>query len=181
MRFRRKGFVLTQEKLSRIRLKAGDGAKGVHVRKVAELMPGEFGIPDHPSMIRAAHEIVEQRRGQVAHPPMKIVVGSQSAIKIQAVQDALAERAIDGEVVGVKAASNAPEQPLNDEGILGARNRVADAKQLDSTGDVYLAIENFVREQDGRFLDIGVVVASTRDGREQVSYSDGVGVPSKRR
>src|SRR5258707_11102823 len=102
---------------------------------------------------------------------MKIVVGSQSAIKIKAVRDALSELGIDAEVVGVKAASNVPEQPLNDEGIKGARNRVVHARQLDLTGDVYLAIENFIYEEKGRLLDIAVVVASTRDGREQVSYS----------
>jgi hypothetical protein len=53
------GFLVqTPEDLSRIPLKAGDDAKEVHVRKVAELMPSQFGIADHLSMIGAGQEIV---------------------------------------------------------------------------------------------------------------------------
>ena len=56
------GFLVkTQENLSRIPLKAGDDAKGVDVSRVAELVPSQFGIADHLRMVRAGHEIVEQR------------------------------------------------------------------------------------------------------------------------
>lgn len=49
------GFcVLTQEDLSQISLKAGDDAAGVHVAKISELAPDQFGIPDHLLMIQAA-------------------------------------------------------------------------------------------------------------------------------
>jgi hypothetical protein len=52
------GFLVkTQENLSRIPLKAGDDAKGVHVSKVAELVPSQFGIADDLPMIRAGQEI----------------------------------------------------------------------------------------------------------------------------
>jgi ADP-ribose pyrophosphatase YjhB (NUDIX family) len=56
------GFLVkTQENLSRIPLKAGDDAKGVHVSKVAELMPSQFGIADHLPMIRAGQEIARRQ------------------------------------------------------------------------------------------------------------------------
>jgi len=52
------GFsVMTQEDLSKIPLKAGDdadAAAGVHVDKISELKPEQFGIADHLPMIRAA-------------------------------------------------------------------------------------------------------------------------------
>jgi inosine/xanthosine triphosphatase len=108
---------------------------------------------------------------------MRIVVGSQSAIKIDAVQDAFAAIGVDAEVVGVRAHSGAPEQPLNDETIQGARNRTAHAKELDPNGDLYVAIQNGIFEEQGRFIDKAVVVCATKHVRDQVSYSDGVEFP----
>ena len=56
------GFLVkTHENLSRIPLKAGDDAKGVHVSKVAELVPNQFGIADHLPMIRAGQEIARRQ------------------------------------------------------------------------------------------------------------------------
>jgi ADP-ribose pyrophosphatase YjhB (NUDIX family) len=56
------GFLVqTGQDLSRTHLKAGDDAKVVHVSKVAELVPRQFGIADHLPMIRAAQEIARQQ------------------------------------------------------------------------------------------------------------------------
>jgi len=49
------GFcAVTTEDLSKIPLKAGDDATKVHVLKIVDLVPGQFGILDHLPMIKAA-------------------------------------------------------------------------------------------------------------------------------
>ncbi len=95
---------------------------------------------------------------------MKIIVGSQSQVKIDAVNNALKKLGIDAEVVGVKAKSDVAEQPIDDETLQGARNRAQHARQLVADGDLYLAIENGVYTEGDRFVDKAVVMAIAKDG-----------------
>jgi len=104
---------------------------------------------------------------------MKIVVGSQSAVKLDAVKNALVNRK-NIEVVGVKANSGAPEQPIGDETLLGARNRAADARKLAPDADLYIAIENGIFLENGHWIDKAVVLAVTKDRHEHIEYSKGV-------
>jgi hypothetical protein len=46
--------VKTTQDLSRVSLKAGDGAKGVLVATISSVTPDEFGVADHLAMIQAA-------------------------------------------------------------------------------------------------------------------------------
>ena len=108
---------------------------------------------------------------------MKIVVGSQSQVKLDAVKSALAELGLEVEVVGVKAKSYVSEQPIDDETITGARNRAAHAKELCADGDLYISIENGVfAEAGGRYLDRAVVLSIARDGSEAIAISDGMAI-----
>ena len=55
---------------------------------------------------------------------MKVLVGSQNPVKIQAVREAFA-RYFDGiEVLGLKVDPRVPSQPVNDDTFIGAKNRV---------------------------------------------------------
>lgn len=108
---------------------------------------------------------------------MKIIVGSQSQVKIEAVRGALKKRGIQAEVVGVKAKSNVAEQPMDDETLHGARNRAEHARTLVADGDLYLAIENGIFTEGERFFDKAVVLAMAKDGTETWAFSDGVEFP----
>ncbi|MGB7729128.1 MAG: NUDIX hydrolase [Candidatus Acidiferrum sp.] len=52
--------VKTTRDLSRVSLKAGDDAEGVHVAKIYSLTPDQFGIADHLPMILAAQSAADK-------------------------------------------------------------------------------------------------------------------------
>ena len=108
---------------------------------------------------------------------MKIIVGSQSQVKLDAVNGALKMLGIEAEVVGVKAKSNVAEQPMDDETLQGARNRARHSRELAADGDLYLAIENGVFTEGDRFVNKAVVMAIAKDGTETLATSDGVEFP----
>lgn len=113
---------------------------------------------------------------------MKIVVSSQSQVKLDAVKNALTALGIEAEIIGIKVKSNVPEQPMDDETLLGARNRAANAathaRQLAPDADLYISIENGIYTQtDGRYIDKAVVLAVAKDGTEAIAYSEGVEFP----
>lgn len=106
---------------------------------------------------------------------MNIVVTSQSALKLAAVRAAFA--ATDT-IIGVKAASGVAEQPLNDETMRGAFNRLADAKHLHPGADLYVSIENGLFEENGQYLDKAVAVVLDTGNGMDTGISDGVIFPS---
>ncbi len=82
--------------------------------------------------------------------PKRIIVGSESPIKLEAVQDALNALKLQiNDIVGIKTNSGVPEQPFGFvNGWKGARNRVQEAirKFTEKTGDGdwFLGIENMI-------------------------------------
>ena len=109
---------------------------------------------------------------------MKIIVASQSPIKLDAVKNALSILNIEAEVIGVKAQSNVAEQPINDETLKGAKNRIYFAQQLDVDADLYIAIENGIYvASNGHFIDKAIVLAIAKDGTENIVLSRGVEFP----
>ena len=54
---------------------------------------------------------------------MKILVGSENPVKLEAVKDAFTKYFGDIEVVGIGVESHVPAQPVNDETYIGAQSR----------------------------------------------------------
>ncbi len=109
---------------------------------------------------------------------MKIVIASLSEIKIAACKEAFGEA---GNVfVAVKTESLVPEQPLGDETILGAHNRIIHAMRLASAADIYLAIENGLFYDHGKYFDRAVVAKGFNKPGLPVTYefSKAVEVPT---
>jgi non-canonical (house-cleaning) NTP pyrophosphatase len=105
---------------------------------------------------------------------MKIVLASTSAVKVEACRAAFGEEA---EIVTVKAPSGVNEQPVNDETVAGAFNRIAAAKEMSPGADLYVSIENGIFDEDGHFVDRPVVVVSREKGEAEVTFGDGVEFP----
>ena len=55
---------------------------------------------------------------------MKVIVATTNKVKLLGVNEALSKYFNDIEIIGVKAESNVPEQPFNEEILTGAKNRV---------------------------------------------------------
>lgn len=108
---------------------------------------------------------------------MKIVLASESKVKIAAVQRAFADTTI--ELIAVNVPSGVSEQPMNDETLTGAYNRLAAAKAKEPGADLYIAIENGLFEEEGNFMDRPVVALSNDHARPLVTKGEGVRFPAE--
>lgn len=111
---------------------------------------------------------------------MKIVLGSTSVHKIDAVKQAcaiLGGRFADAEVIGVKAKSGVAEQPYTmGEIARGANNRAMDACSFFPEA-INIGIESGL-DGDGSFcVDLAMVTVFTPDGRAYHATSIGVEIP----
>jgi inosine/xanthosine triphosphatase len=113
---------------------------------------------------------------------MKIVLGTTSKIKIQAVQEACGRVGFKGvEVVGVKVASAVNEQPYGfEETMKGALHRATQA-QLDGPedGDLYIGIESGVVGPYGGdvILDLAVIAIVYHGNKTCFATSTGITFP----
>lgn len=106
---------------------------------------------------------------------MIVVVASTSQSKLTACRAVLGDVAT---IVATKAASLVNEQPVGDETLQGARNRLGNARVIRPDGDLYISIESGLFEEDGQFIDRAVVLLRDRQGREVITQSDGVAFPA---
>jgi non-canonical (house-cleaning) NTP pyrophosphatase len=108
---------------------------------------------------------------------MKVVLASESKVKIAAVQKAFSDTSI--ELVPISVPSHVSEQPFDDETLTGAFNRLNAAQLTVPDADMYIAIENGIFEEDGHFVD-RAIVAITHNGNEpSITYSEGVRFPAE--
>lgn len=109
---------------------------------------------------------------------MKIVLASTSAVKISACNKAFA--GMTGiNIVTVKVPSGIAAQPMSDETLRGAFNRIENARIAIPNADLYVSIENGIFEENGDYVDRAVVVIAKKNGMPKITYSDGVIFPRK--
>ncbi len=109
---------------------------------------------------------------------MKVVLASESKKKIAAVTHAF-NNLSSFELVTLNAPSNVNEQPVGEETLVGAKNRIAFAIAAHPDAEIYVSIENGLFEENGAFVDKAVVVLKTAEGNEIAAMSDGVVFPSE--
>lgn len=105
---------------------------------------------------------------------MKIVVGTESDLKLAAVRSIFK----NAEVIGVATNSGVPEQPQEDETRQGARNRLDHARKQIPNADMYIAIENGIFNESGHYIDRAVILLGEGNS-EVMEYSSGVEFPEK--
>ena len=111
---------------------------------------------------------------------MRVVIGSESRIKVAAVANALMACGVrDAICDGVAAESGVPAQPKGlVEGETGARNRVVHATALKPGADYYVAIENcIVAMNELHCFDVPCVVVRNAAGAEAVVYGTFFPIP----
>jgi non-canonical (house-cleaning) NTP pyrophosphatase len=105
---------------------------------------------------------------------MKIALASESAKKVAAIRLAFGEAA---EIVTFKAPSGVNEQPIDDETLRGAKNRIDFIKAACPDADIFVSIENGLFLEDGEYVDRAVVTIAKADGEPSTTFSDGVIFP----
>jgi len=78
---------------------------------------------------------------------MKILVGSQNPVKIEAVKEAFSKFFDNVDIIGIKVDSKVSNQPINDETFEGAKNRALELKKIN--GERNLGAKFFVGIEAG--------------------------------
>lgn len=112
---------------------------------------------------------------------MKVAVGSENPVKIEAVKEAFKKVWPKNklEIVGVKVSSGVSDQPMSDkEAIKGATNRARRA--LKSTGaDFGVGLEGGVNKIGSRWFDCGWMVVTDKKGRIGIGSGTRIETPEK--
>ncbi len=114
---------------------------------------------------------------------MKILIGTMNPGKIQGAKEALEAFFPEVEIEGYKAASDVRDQPVNEETLEGARNRVNNtikyALENEIDADLYLGIESGIVELYDTWYIMNIAVVKDRDGYESVGIGPALPVPRK--
>ncbi|MFH1316039.1 MAG: inosine/xanthosine triphosphatase [Candidatus Woesearchaeota archaeon] len=99
---------------------------------------------------------------------MKILVGSENPVKIDAVKEAFSKYFDNIEIQGHKVSSDVPDQPLNDDTFIGAKNRALHLKRLDNekslSADFFVGIEGGIIELNSTWFAFGAMCIIDKDG-----------------
>lgn len=110
---------------------------------------------------------------------MRIVVGSASVLKLDAVHAALEMLGLEADVVSIDATSGIPPQPYGRTQTLeGAEHRAREARAA-GKGTYAIGIENGLVPCREHVIDVAFVVVFTPDGRRLARRSIGVPVPQE--
>lgn len=112
---------------------------------------------------------------------MKVAVGSENPVKIEAVRLAFAAVWPDDawEVAGAAVASGVSDQPMSDEeSILGARNRARRARAA-ADADFGVGLEGGLHRIGEYFFDCGWIAVVDREGREGIGSTAKVPTPPR--
>lgn len=114
---------------------------------------------------------------------MKILMGTKNPGKIEGARQAFAKYFEDIEIEGIDVKSEVPNQPLNEEILMGARNRVKNLKEYANKNnieaDYYIASEAGITNTLGEWIDFNLAIIENKDGFQSVGISQGFQVPEK--
>lgn len=114
---------------------------------------------------------------------MKILIGTKNPGKIEGAKQAF-ERYFDNvEIEGIPVNSDVGDQPINEEILKGAKNRVKNLKDYavnnNIEADFYISSEAGITNLLGEWIDINAVVIEDSKGFQSVGTSQGFPIPDK--
>ena len=114
---------------------------------------------------------------------MKILMGTTNPGKIEGAKRAFEKYFKNVEVEGIKADSEVGDQPVNEQIIEGAKNRVKNvkeyAKKNNIEADYYVASEAGITDLLDEWIDINAVVIENKEGKQSVGTSQGFPIDAK--
>ena len=114
---------------------------------------------------------------------MKVLIATKNQGKIEGATRALKRFYEDVEIQGIPMPSNVPDQPVNDEICLGAKNRVKNlkeyAKENGIEADLYISIESGITNSLGSWLITNIAVVEDSAGYQSVGTSPSFPVPNR--
>ncbi len=114
---------------------------------------------------------------------MKILIGTKNPGKIEGAKQAFEKYFDNIEIEGILVSSDVGNQPINEEILQGAKNRVKNlkeyAKSNNMQADFYVSSEAGITNSLGEWIDINCVVVESKEGLQSVGTSQGFPIPNK--
>lgn len=100
---------------------------------------------------------------------MKILVGSKNPVKINAVKEAFEKHFGEVEVTGIEVPSFVPDQPINEETLIGAENRARNLFKINYeqnlNADYFVGVEGGIVQQHNRWFAFGGMCVINKKGK----------------
>lgn len=114
---------------------------------------------------------------------MKILMGTKNPGKIEGARRAFEKYFDNIEIEGISVESNVGAQPVNEEILQGAKNRIKNLKKYANTNnikaDFYIASEAGITNLLGEWIDINAVIIEDSKGFQSIGTSQGFPIPDK--
>ena len=114
---------------------------------------------------------------------MKILMGTKNPGKIEGARQAFEKYFDSVEIEGISVESNVGAQPVNEEILQGAKNRIKNLKKYANTNnikaDFYIASEAGITNLLGEWIVINAVIIEDSKGFQSIGTSQGFPIPDK--
>ncbi|MFZ1289313.1 MAG: inosine/xanthosine triphosphatase [Melioribacteraceae bacterium] len=106
---------------------------------------------------------------------MKILVGSENPVKLNAVKEAFSLYFENISVIGISVSSQVPDQPINDETFLGAQNRALALKKINLEqnldAEFFIGIEGGIQQNFNKWFAFGCMCLIHKSGKTSFGTS----------
>ncbi len=114
---------------------------------------------------------------------MKVLIGTKNPGKIEGARQAFEIYFENVEIQGISVSSEVGEQPVNEEILKGAKNRVKNVRKYAQDNgieaDYYIASEAGITDLLGDWIDINAAVVDNFEGLQSVGISQAFPIPNK--
>lgn len=114
---------------------------------------------------------------------MKILIATKNPGKIEGAKQAFQKYFEDIKIEGISVDSEVGNQPINEEILQGAKNRVKNLKEYANKNnikaDYYISAEAGITNSLGNWIDINAAVIENSEGLQSVGISQGFEIPEK--
>ncbi len=114
---------------------------------------------------------------------MKILMGTKNPGKIEGARQAFEKYFNNIEIEGIAVESNVGAQPVNEEILQGAKNRIKNLKKYANNNnikaDFYISSEAGITNSLGEWIDINAVIIEDSKGFQSIGTSQGFPIPDK--
>jgi len=114
---------------------------------------------------------------------MKILIGSENPVKIDAVKEAFSNYFNPTEVIGITVDSHVSDQPVNDETFEGAKNRALELRRINNENKwdatYFVGIEGGIIQLFSKWFAFGCMCIINKEGKIGFGTSPHFELPSK--
>ena len=106
---------------------------------------------------------------------MKILVGSKNPVKLDAVKETFLMYFDSVDIIGISVNSNVPDQPINNDTYIGAKNRALELQKINDeksmNAEYFIGIEGGIQKIFDKWFAFGCMCIIKNDGKTSFGTS----------